>query len=70
MGLPLRVGIIGVGKISEQYLANLPTFPGLRLVAVADLNTARAQEVADEQGVRALSVDELIAERRAEAERG
>ncbi|ROQ04511.1 putative dehydrogenase [Rathayibacter sp. PhB93] len=62
MGLPLRVGIIGVGKISEQYLANLPTFPGLRLVAVADLNTARAQEVADEQGVRALSVDELIAD--------
>ncbi|MWV48673.1 gfo/Idh/MocA family oxidoreductase [Rathayibacter sp. VKM Ac-2803] len=62
MGLPLRVGIIGVGKISEQYLANLPTFPGLRLVAVADLNTERAREVADGQGVRALSVDELLAD--------
>lgn len=60
MGLPLRVGIIGVGKISEQYLANLPTFPGLRLVAVADLNQERAQQVADENGVRALSVDALI----------
>ncbi|QHC65460.1 Gfo/Idh/MocA family oxidoreductase [Rathayibacter sp. VKM Ac-2759] len=60
MGLPLRVGIVGVGKISEQYLANFPTFPGLRLVAVADLNTERAREVAAEQGVRALSVDELL----------
>lgn len=60
MGVPLRVGIIGVGKISEQYLANLPTFPGLRLVAVADLNQERAQQVADEQGVRALTVDALI----------
>jgi predicted dehydrogenase len=60
VGVPLRVGIIGVGKISEQYLANLPTFPGLRLVAVADLNQERAQQVADEQGVRALSVDALI----------
>ncbi|PPF63552.1 oxidoreductase [Rathayibacter tritici] len=60
MGVPLRVGIIGVGKISEQYLANLPTFPGLRLVAVADLNQERAQQVADEQGIRALTVDELI----------
>ncbi|PPI68853.1 oxidoreductase [Rathayibacter rathayi] len=60
MGVPLRVGIIGVGKISEQYLANLPTFPGLRLVAVADLNQERAQQVADEQGIRALTVDALI----------
>ena len=60
MGVPLRVGIIGVVKISEQYLANLPTFPGLRLVAVADLNQERAQQVADEQGVRALTVDALI----------
>lgn len=60
MGLPLNVGIIGVGKISEQYLANLPSFQGLRLVAVADLDVARAREVADSQGVRALTVDELL----------
>jgi predicted dehydrogenase len=60
VGLPLNVGIIGVGKISEQYLANFPTFPGLRLVAVADLNQERAREVAEEYGVRALTVDELL----------
>ena len=62
MGLPLTVGIIGVGNISEQYLANLPTFSGLRLVAVADLNEVRAREVAAEHGVRALTVDEILAD--------
>lgn len=62
MGVPLTIGIIGIGKISEQYLANLPTFPGLRLVAVADLHQERAQQVADEQGIRALTVDALIAD--------
>ncbi|SKA93267.1 Predicted dehydrogenase [Agreia bicolorata] len=62
MGIPLTVGIIGVGKISEQYLANLPTFPQLRLVAVADLDSARAQKVAEQHGVRALTVDELLSD--------
>ena len=62
MGIPLTVGIIGVGNISEQYLANLPTFPGLRLAAIADLNEARAEQIADEQGVRALTVDALVAD--------
>jgi predicted dehydrogenase len=60
VGIPLNVGIIGVGKISEQYLANLPSFPGLRLAAVADLDAARARAVADGHGVRALTVDELL----------
>lgn len=62
MGIPLTVGIIGVGNISEQYLANLPMFPGLRLVAIADLDHARAQRIALEQGVSALTVDELLAD--------
>jgi predicted dehydrogenase len=61
VGSPLTFGIIGVGKISEQYFASLPSLPGIRLVAVADVNEARAVEVAGEQGVRALSVDALLA---------
>jgi predicted dehydrogenase len=60
VGGPLRIGIVGVGKISEQYLANLPSYPGLRLVAVADLDAARAARVAAEQGVDAVTVDELL----------
>ncbi|WP_411721590.1 Gfo/Idh/MocA family protein [Mycetocola sp.] len=63
MGEPLNVGIIGVGAISAQYLANLPRLPQLRLVAVADLDLARAEAVAAEHpGVRACSVDELLAD--------
>ena len=67
MGSPLNIGIVGVGKISEQYLAELPRLPGLRLVAVADLNEKRAQEVADEQGVIALTVDSLLEDPRVDA---
>jgi predicted dehydrogenase len=64
---PLRVGVIGVGTISAQYFAHLPQLPNLRLVAVADVNEARAREVAaeqsrDEHRVRAMSVDELLAD--------
>lgn len=65
MAEAIRVGIIGAGKISGQYLK---TFAGLngdgvRLVAVADLNESRARQVAESaEGVRALSVDGLIAD--------
>jgi predicted dehydrogenase len=61
----VRVGIIGAGKISGQYLTTFEALDGdgVRLVAVADLNADRAREVADSvPGVRALAVDELIAD--------
>jgi predicted dehydrogenase len=61
VGRALRVGVVGVGKISEQYFAQLPTLPNLQLTTVADLNQDRAREVAEQQGVRALTVDELLA---------
>ncbi|PUB24855.1 putative dehydrogenase [Promicromonospora sp. AC04] len=60
MGQPLRVGIVGVGAISGQYLSTFERLEAVRLVAVADLDAARAASVAAEQGVRALTVDELI----------
>ncbi|GAB3398526.1 Gfo/Idh/MocA family oxidoreductase [Humibacter soli] len=58
----LRIGVIGVGNISAQYFAHIPSLPNLQLVAVADVNEERAREVAAEQGVRALTVDELLAD--------
>ncbi|MCU1524773.1 MAG: oxidoreductase [Microbacteriaceae bacterium] len=67
MGGPLRIGIVGVGKISEQYFASFPSLPGLELVAVADLDEVRAATVAAEQGVEALTVDRLIGDPRIDA---
>jgi predicted dehydrogenase len=63
VGEPMNVGIIGVGTISGQYLANLPRLAQLRLIAIADLDLARAESVAASfPGVRACSVDELLAD--------
>ncbi len=63
----MKVGIIGVGNISGQYLDQIPGLEALELVAVADLDQARAAEVAQTRGVEALSVDQLLADPRIEA---
>ncbi|MFC4859323.1 Gfo/Idh/MocA family protein [Actinophytocola glycyrrhizae] len=41
MGDTLRVGLVGIGNISRQYLDTLPRLPGVSLVAAADLDPAR-----------------------------
>jgi predicted dehydrogenase len=63
----LNVGVIGVGNISRQYFEHFPQLPNLRLTAVADLDVERASAVAAEQGVEALSVDDLLADPRVDA---
>jgi predicted dehydrogenase len=67
VGSPLNVGVVGVGVISRQYFEHLPKLPNLRLTAVADLDLNRASAVAAEQGVEALSVDDLLADPRVNA---
>lgn len=59
----MKVGMIGCGVISRQYLASFDELPDVQLVAVADLDRARAEAAAEgREGVRVLSVDELIAD--------
>ena len=76
---PLRIGIIGCGKIVAQYLTSFRRLEDVRLTAVADLDMERARAVASEWnggagggtgdddggagdgGVRAVSVEELLA---------
>ena len=61
MGKPVRVGIVGCGAILAQYLATFDRLDALHLVAVADLDPARAEAVASSrEGVRAGTVDELL----------
>lgn len=57
------IGIVGLGVISAQYLDTLLAAPSVRIVAVADLDAARARDVADRiPGCRALTTDELLAD--------
>lgn len=48
---PVGVAVVGAGVISDQYLANLSTFPDLRLLGVADLDVGRAREQAAAYGI-------------------
>ena len=41
---PVKVGIIGAGKFGSMYLSQAPRTPGIHLVAVADLDPARARQ--------------------------
>jgi len=57
----LRVGVVGAGKISEQYSTNLARLPQLALTAVADLDTGRAEALAAQhEGARALPLQQLL----------
>src|SRR6478735_1168377 len=47
------VGIIGVGVISDTYLANLSSFPDVEVLIVGDLLIDRAQAQAEKYGVPA-----------------
>ncbi len=57
---PLRVGIIGTGNISLQYLHAARLFPQIQVVSCADLLPASAAERAREFGLRAQSVEDLL----------
>ncbi|MEW9554668.1 Gfo/Idh/MocA family protein [Nonomuraea sp. NPDC050783] len=48
---PVGVALVGAGVISGQYLRNLTSFPDVRVLGVADLDTERAAAVAREHGV-------------------
>lgn len=58
-----KVGIVGCGNISNIYLEAGKKFDILDIVAVSDLDLARAQAKAEEHGIaKAVSVEELLAD--------
>ncbi|TQM04119.1 Gfo/Idh/MocA family protein [Pseudonocardia kunmingensis] len=60
---PVRVGVIGAGVISTEYLRNLTGLPDLDVRAVGDLDPARARAQADAFGVRRSgAVDAVLAD--------
>lgn len=59
---PVGVGIVGAGVISEIYLKNLSTmFDSTRVVGIADVMMDRATSRAQQFGVEALTVEQLLA---------
>jgi predicted homoserine dehydrogenase-like protein len=42
-GRPIRVGLIGAGRYGTMYLSQARNIPGVHVVAIADINVARAQ---------------------------
>ncbi len=63
MTTPMKVGIVGCGNISNIYLEAGKKFDVLDIVAVSDLDLARAQAKAQEHGIpKAVSVDALLAD--------
>ncbi|MEP2783458.1 MAG: Gfo/Idh/MocA family oxidoreductase [Pseudoruegeria sp.] len=57
----LGVGILGCGNISAAYLRLAPLFKGIEIRAVADINPEAASARAAEFGIRAETVDGLMA---------
>jgi predicted dehydrogenase len=59
---PLRVGVVGCGKIVDAYLTAEALYPPIRFVACADRVRERSEAVAGRYGLRALDVEELLAD--------
>ena len=57
----LGVGIIGCGNISTTYFSLAPLFKGLKVLACADINVQAAEARAKEYGVKAQTIDALLA---------
>jgi UDP-N-acetyl-2-amino-2-deoxyglucuronate dehydrogenase len=58
----VRVALVGCGRISRNHLDAIDLVEGIRLVAVADADIARARAVGEARGVPAFgSLDEMLA---------
>lgn len=58
----IGLGVIGCGNISMTYLRNAALFAGVELRACADINHDMATLRAQEYNIRALSVEQLLAD--------
>lgn len=56
-----RIGVVGCGNISTTYMRNATLFRDLEIRACADLSADMARKRAEEFGIRAMTVDALMA---------
>ena len=60
--MKLSVGVVGSGDVSLQYMHNAPLFRDVAITACADINPEASQRRASQFGLRAMEVDELLAD--------
>jgi predicted dehydrogenase len=48
---PVRIGVIGAGDISNEYIGNLNRYPDVKVLAVGNRDTTRAAAQAEKYGV-------------------
>ena len=58
--MPLRVGLIGCGNISDIYLINAALFRDYDFVACADLKDEAARKQADKYGLHKRSIADIV----------
>ena len=58
---PLRVGVVGCGTISDQYLTTLARLPEVDVVAVTDREPDRARSTAERYGTSAVTPEQFHA---------
>src|SRR5687767_6700934 len=46
----LRVGVVGLGRVSDSHLAGFSSYPRSTITAVCDVNVERVMSVAQEHG--------------------
>jgi len=59
--MTLAIGIVGAGNIAPAYLRNLTRARGVRIAGIADVDADAARRRADEFGLAAMTLDELLA---------
>ena len=57
---PVRLGLLGAGRIGKTHARSMAAIEGVRLVAVADPDEAAVAAVVQATGTRAASVEELL----------
>lgn len=58
----LNVGLLGAGRIGQVHAGNIARHPRSRLVAVADVNTQAAEDLAARHGADARSTEAILAD--------
>src|SRR2546425_10264731 len=56
---PIRVGVVGIGRMGRGVVDQVATMPGMRVMAAADVDLSRAEACLRENGADPLVTDEL-----------